>query len=404
MMEMRNKQSRRSRSGFVLPLTVAMIVLLTIMGLSLQRLGSGARMQAALATTQITAAAAADAGLTKAVFEMNKNLNVKPWNFNNITSAVDIALPNANAAYTYAIEEITVDSEYRITSIGQSGNAGKAVSANLRLQGPFEYAVLAVEGIDIKNNNLVTGYNSSTGETDLKAEIGTTSTAAGAIQLGLNTTINGNVIVGIGGDPATVIVNEGVITGGTYAASKEYTFPSITAPVLPDMGTIADVNSTTVLSPADNGQYAGITSDGGILEIDGGDVVLHVTGNINMDKGSEIRIKDGSSLTIYMDGSITCLNGSGINNLTSVPANFKVYSTGVGEQVFEIMNNSTVFGLIYAPNTDVTIINNASLYGSVIAKTFSLKNNGTFYYDLAERNVSVDDTAVRFVVKRWREG
>ena len=104
-----------------------------------------------------------------------------------------------------------------------------------------------------------------------------------------------------------------------------------------------------------------------------------------------------------MDGSITCLNGSGINNLTGVPANFKVYSTGVGEQLFEIMNNSSVFGLIYAPNTDVTIINNASLYGSVIAKTFSLKNNGTFYYDAALHNVSVNDEGVRFVIKSCRE-
>jgi len=124
-MKMTNKQSGRKRRGFVLPLTVAMIVLLTVMGLSLQRLGSSARMQAAWATSQITATAAADAGFTKAIYEMNKNLNVKPWNFSNVTDAVDVALTNANADYTYTIEEIVEDSEYRITSIGQSAWAAK---------------------------------------------------------------------------------------------------------------------------------------------------------------------------------------------------------------------------------------------------------------------------------------
>ena len=142
-MEMTNKRTRKNRKGFVLPLTVAMVVLLTVMGLSLQRLGSGARMQAARTTTQIAATAAADAGFTKAMYEMNKNLNVKPWNFSNVTDAVDMALTNANADYTYTIEEIVEDSEYRITSIGRSGWVAKTVSATVGVQGIFDYPICA---------------------------------------------------------------------------------------------------------------------------------------------------------------------------------------------------------------------------------------------------------------------
>jgi Tfp pilus assembly protein PilX len=92
---MTNKQSRRNKRGFVLPLTIAVILLLTVMGLALQSLGLGARMQAARTTAEITARAAADAGLTKAVFEMNQNQNGETWSFSNITPEVGIVLPNA---------------------------------------------------------------------------------------------------------------------------------------------------------------------------------------------------------------------------------------------------------------------------------------------------------------------
>jgi hypothetical protein len=392
------------RNGSAMALVLLAVVILLVMGTGLLSLGLHGRMLGVRTSSEITARCAADAGLTKAIFEMNEKLKVTPWDGNSLPQSIDEALLNCDATLSYTVTG-DVNNGYAVVSIGSSGWAERSINTTLRLQGPFEYAILAVEGLDIKNNNLVTGYNPYTGETNLKAEIGTASTTAGAIQLGLGTTINGDVIVGVGGDPDTVIVNDGIITGGTYAASKKYIFPSITAPVLPDMGTI-DVDSTTmVLTPADNGQYAGIIANNqSILEIDGGDVVLYVTGNINMNNLSEIQIKDGSSLTIYTDGNISCLNSSGVNNLTGFTRNFKVYSTGSGEQLFEIQNNSSVFGLVYGPNVNVTIMNGAKLYGSVVAKTFSLQNNGTFYYDVTERNIKVDDEAVRFVIERWQEG
>jgi hypothetical protein len=41
---------------------------------------------------------------------------------------------------------------------------------------------------------------------------------------------------------------------------------------------------------------------------------------------------------------------------------------------------------------------------AVVAKNFTIKNNGIFYYDAALGDVSVSDEGVRFVIKRWYEG
>jgi len=254
----------------------------------------------------------------------------------------------------------------------------------------------------MNNNILVVGYNSATGETNVKIQIGTHSTAPGSINLGSGT-IDGDVAVGVGGDPNTVVQTSGTITGKMYALSEEYVLPTIIPPALPDMGTI-DVSGTTVLSPADNGRYAAITAPSSdILEIDGGDVVLHITGNIDMDNLSEIRINDGSTLTLYVDGNMTFVNGAGINNQSGNCADFKLYATGTDPHVFELQNNSDMLGIIYAPNVDIILKNSAVLDGAIIAKSFTTKNNGTFYYDVALRDVSVSDECVRFEVKRWHE-
>jgi acetyltransferase-like isoleucine patch superfamily enzyme len=273
------------------------------------------------------------------------------------------------------------------------------------LKGLFDYAIFTAETLSLENNNTVNGYNSSTGQTDLPIQIGTKSTAPDSIKIGVGSTIDGNVVVGAGGNPATVIYNDGTIVGLTYPASEEHVFPTITAPTLPDMGTI-DVPGTVTLGPADTGKYAAITSFGGVLEIAGGDVVLHITGNIVMDGGSEIQIQPGSSLTIYADADISFVNGAGINNQTEICKNLTLYATsseGEVKQAFELKNNSEAFGAIYAPNADIILKNNATLYGSVTCNSLTVKNNGTFSYDMALRDVTVYDESVRFLVKRWNE-
>jgi len=399
----RKKLLQSKRKGSAMALMMVALVVLLVTGVGLLSIGLRSRIFALRMASGIAARCAADAGLTKAIFEMNEKLKVKPWDDSTLPQVTHEALPGCDAVYSYTV---TGDSNgvYSIESTGDYGRAQRKVTSTLRLRGLFEGAISVVERIDIKNNNSVVGYNSTTGETDLATQIGTLSTAPGSIILGTGI-INGDVVVGVGGDPETVIQNSGTIIGQTYALSEEIILPTTTPPVLPDKGTI-DISGTTVLlTPADNGRYAGITSPilNGVLEIDGGDVVLHISGNIGMSNSSEIRIKDGSSLTLYVGGNMTFASGAGVDNQNGASDSLKVYSTGAGDQTFQIKNNTSMFGLIYAPNTDVSIMNSASLYGSFTAKSFTMMNNGTFYYDEALRNITINDEAVRFVVNRWSE-
>ena len=257
--------------------------------------------------------------------------------------------------------------------------------------------------LELGNNTVIDGYNSADPfDTHCDVQIGTLSTAAGNIELGTTTVVNADVFVGVDGDPASVVTG-GTVNGFTYPLDEPLTFVDITAPVLPNMGPL-NVATDITLGPADSGQYDSITiSNGETLAIDGGDVVMHVTGDITMGNGTDIVIMSGSTLTLYVDGDIDGGNSDGIGNENTIPSAFKLFSTGTPTQNWVLKNKTDMFGVFYAPDADVEVKNSGDIYGSVAANSFIMKNNGTFLYDEALRNVSITDPGAEFAIRYWSE-
>lgn len=404
------KLLQSKKRGSAIPLAVVAVVILLAMGMGLLRLGLNSRIFSIRTTSNIAARCAADAGLTTALFEMNEKLQVEPWDGSNLPQAIDANLPNCDAVFSYSVTGNPA-SGYTITSVGTANQAQKTVYATLKLRGLFEHAILTKGTLVLKANTVVDGYNSLDPlDTDIEVDIGTQSTLDASIVLNSGVIVEGDVVVGLGGDPDTVIKDSGATTGYQYSATEEYPLPLITPPALPDMGVDITVTGEIVtLSPADNGQYGNIilTKGGtvGVLEISGGDVVLYITGNIDLGESCELVIKDDSSLTVYIDGDIHCRAGSSVNNEypPENPTKLKLYGTSETTQYFDIKAKSTWSGIIYAPNADIDLYANGDFYGSVVADSFELKAGGNYHYDEALREVEVDDEGVRFVVKRWHE-
>ena len=401
-----NKLLQSKKTGSALALVLLVVVILSAMGAGLLSLGLHGRMLGVRASSEIAARCAADAGLTKAVFAMNEKLKVIPWDGNSLPQVTNESLLNSDATFNYTVTE-DANSSYTVVSIGNAVQTQRQVSSTLRRKGLFEYGLLTKQTIIVEYNTLVYGYDSDTGS-DAELAIGTISTAPDSIVLGSGGTIDGDVFVGLGGDTETVIQNEGaVINGQTYALKEELAFPVITPPSLSDMGTM-DIAGTIVVGPADSGRYTSITlQSSGILKIDGGDVVLHVTGDVAMNSGSQIQVEAGSSLTLYVDGDLGGdeLNNVEINNYTGVPGGFKLCLMGASEPNIEFKNNSDLFMAIYAPNTDIIFKNNTTFRGSVVAKSVYMKNNSVFYYDKALQGETIgnNNVGLSFVTDRWQE-
>jgi hypothetical protein len=402
------RRIRPKRAGSALVLVLLAATLLMAMGVGTLSLGLRGRILAARDADQVEARCAADAGLSKALFEMNQTLAAGSWNGSLLPAGTDLTLPNCDATYSYATSG-SLAGGYVLQSTGNANGSIKTVNAILRLQGLFEAAILTRGELILKAGTVVSGYNSGDSSiTGVEAKIATTSTSADQMILNNGVVVNGPVFAGVDGDPDVVIKDLGATVDYQASITEEVTFPTITVPTLADMGTDIDVKGATLtIGPADSGKYQAITlrrtSQPAVLDIAGGDVVLHVTGDISMGQDCEIVVQPGASLTLYLDGDLVAANNSGFNNLTKIASSLTLYGTGTAPQTFDIKAKSDVFGVVYAPNADVDVYAAGDVYGSIVADSFEFKAGGNFYYDEALKDVSVDDDGVRFMVTRWSE-
>ncbi len=407
------KKLQSKNRGSALPLALVAIALLLVMGSTLLSMGLNSRIFSMRTASDITARCAADAGLTRALYEMNQKLKVKPWNGTSLPLAKNISLTDCDASFSYIVTG-DLASGYTITSIGESGNATRVVRATTGLKGIFDHAILTKDTLILKSDTVIDGYNSNDPfDTDIEVDIGSQSTSDSSVVLNNNVTVDGDVLVGIGGDTDTAIKDLGAtVSGDKRAATTKEPIPRVSPPTtLSDKGTsITAKGSTVILTSLDSGTYTEIDLQKGkgdtVLEVSDGDVVLHITGDIELDQGCDIIVKDGATLTIYVDGNILCREGSGIN--TEAPpeeaATLKLFATGEGEQLLDVKAKSEWTGTIYAPDGDVILFANGDAYGSVVADSFEFKAGGNFHYDEALRdNVTINDQGVSFTVTRWNE-
>ena len=400
------------RRGAALVLVTIAAVLLTLVGVGLLQVGLCSRLFAIRSVHKIQACSAADAGLAKAIYEMNEKLELKSLSEKTLLQATDEMLPYCDDTFSYTVKP-SGNGDYIVESTGKSGLAQKTVCATIDLKGLFENAILTKANLTLKSGTQIDGYNSQDPlDKSTDADIATQSTSDSSITLNMGVVVNGDVRVGLGGNPDTAIKDLGAtIEGFKYGATNQDLLPQMTAPAdLFYVGTAIDAKGSTVtIGPADSGTYTEIslksTGQPGVIEVDGGAVELHITGDIEVGQSCEIVVKEGSSLNLYVDGDIHCRESSGINveNPANEAETLQLYATGEGTQTFDIKAKSEWVGVVYAPNADVNLFANGDVYGSVVADNFEFKAGGNYHYDKALKDVSADDYGVRFVIKRWQE-
>ena len=388
-----------ARRGSVLPLALIVIVLLLVMGLGMLRLGLQARVYAARTSDGIAARTGADAGLTKAIYDMNQKLKTPPWDDSTLPSASNVSLPGCSATYSYTVTKS--GSNYAVTATGSCGQIQKQVSCTLVVNNPFDFPVFGNSYLWFANGCTVDQYNTTPGTPPL--QIGTNNTERGWVFISNDCVINGDVVVGPGGDPANVITNHGTITGNQYAMPTPNTLESVTVPSsLASMGSLGKLTGGSVTA---SGKYSKIDlGNKKILTIEG-PVTLYVTGDVSLGNGAQIIVDNttpNSSLTLYLGGNLSSDKDSNINNLTQNPRNMEIFALDSCTKII-LKNSSAFYGAIYAPKAQVLSYNSGATYGSVIADAFGLYNTGAFHYDVSLRNATVNDPLVKFTVTQWSE-
>ena len=409
----KKKLLQSKRGGFAIAIVLCAVVLMLLIGAGLLGLGSHSRMMGVRNSSQIAARSAADAGLTKALFTMNEQLALKTWNDNSLPSASDERIPNTDSSFSYNIAKTTTadgNDLYSLSCSGKSGRFQKTVKATMEMKGIFEYAIYVAEDLDLKSGTTISAYNQQPGDPPM--QIGTNSTDSGAVTAKVGVTIDGDIVVGVGGDPDTVINNttEATITGQTYPSLIKHKTPKINVPqALLDMvssGTLS--NSTTISSSTvyDSINLTGTDSNSGalseVITVDAQNVEIYITGDLIIGNSDVVEILPNASLTIYLGGDLLVDNSGAVNNLTMDPKRCKVYGLDTCTKV-DFKNGGIFYGALYTPEADITLHSGVEVYGAMIGNSFTQLSNANFYYDMSLRVIDPLEIGVYMVIKRWSE-
>jgi len=399
------KRLQSQKAGFAIATVLCAILLLFVTGIGLSSIGMQRRMLAVRTCSEISARCAADAGLTKALLEMNGKLSVKPWNDSNLPQVTNEPLPCCEAVLSY---EVTGDkhNSYSIVSTGKYGRVTKQVRCNLTLEGPFDTAIFGRSLISLKPGTTIDSYNCKSPDGCLK--IGTDSTQAGTVIARNGVTIDGDVFVGAGGDPDVVINSrhEAFITGQTYALDNEFKTPPVTVPkYLQNLPSIGNITNSMTLYESTRCEAIALGNNQ-TLTIDG-PVDLYCNGNCTLDVLSCLLIVDANVnpdayLNLYLNGDFMAKNSSSINNCTKNPKKLKIYGLDKCLSI-DFLIESTFYGAIYAPSADVMLRKSVEVYGAIIADKFTQQVSAGFHYDASLKEGCVTDEMVSFVTKSWSE-
>ena len=400
----RKKWSKINSVGFAMALVIVTLIILLMTGAGLMSLGMHRRSFAVKTCSGIAARSAADAGLTKALFEMNEKLKFKPWDDCNLPYATNQPLLDSDAVVSY---KVTGDRHagYKIVSIGTYGQVVKQVSADLTLQGPFDTAIYGSELISLKTGTTIDGFNYTKPNECL--QIGTNSILPSSIIARSGVTIFGDVFVGPGGDPDVVIDsrNDAFITGTIYALDEVFEIPPVIVPQylqnLPSIGKITD--NTILTGPI---KCEEINLQGKTLTING-PVDLYCDGNFTLDVLSRLEIVDpnvnpDAYLNLYLSGYFMVKNSSSVNNAAKNPRKLKIYGLDTCTS-FQFLIDSVFYGAIYAPKAEVALQYSVEVFGAIISRQLTQQVSADFHYDASLKEGCVSDEMVTFVIKKWYE-
>jgi hypothetical protein len=460
------KRLVREQTGIALPAALGVLVVVTLLSTSVFAVSLRLSDTSTASRDSKRALAAADAGIEAAVFRMNE-LGLQTTSKCFTTAAVSPAsgtdpetggTPAAgecagvkddlgnSSSYTYyvtpALEDgdvcaglpvhhadpngaVTV-SQRCITSIGQANNERRRVQARVASYIGVSLfpvgGILGINGVDVKNNAVVTGLLGSNGQ----------------IELGNNGYVSGGIELGSASSPSPSLGNNSSLGGQvTYRSDADGAF--VLAP--PDFGNTHSVNDngriTSGLDAGNNVTYTNTASNprnlslgnNGSLTLGGG---TYNFCKVNMGNNAQITIAVTAKVRFFLDspdragsgcipsgqtaaqartngyGGMVMGNNSSFNNSTQA-INLQMYFYGYsnGTHAVDFKNNSTFRAAVYAPASFLTWNNNATIIGGVSAREVELKNNSSFTWagDSGQFSLSqlMTDTVSVYYRMAWTE-
>lgn len=355
----------------------------------------------------------AEAGVEKAIWELNNNRAGESWTSSDLT--LDISgetIGKFDLTVVTSGSTVTIQASGHTPGITIPGNVTRKVKviAESSKFNPFTHGLFANEGPIVFNDSFMDSYVSNLSSYTAQAthtdpESGYTYANSNA-SVGTNSATSTSISV----DESSKIFGKTVLDAGI----------NLVSPVVPDQFDYTyaglSVSGSDVYEINEPGSYwVGFISisGNGRLQINASSVTVYVAGDVKVNdvditgKG-EIRIASGCTASFYVNGDLK-VAGNGMVNLNEDPASLAIYGTENTSNI-SIMGNASFCGLVYAPQAHVRIkgatgSDSAVLYGSVVSNSIEIGPHGKIHYDetLKDRDDFLPAWSSKYNVVQWEE-
>lgn len=222
--------------------------------------------------------------------------------------------------------------------------------------------------------------------------------AGNAINLKKNVTIVGDLATNdssVSKDPSVTITGDEKINAGITLT-----------PIIFACGTcVTDKNINSSETWFDGTyEYLNVTIQRNEILAISGDVILYVKEDFFAEIGSTIKLLSNSSLTIYVDNSLTLKKDFSVefDPQTDRAKDFVIYGTSNADTI-SLEKGITFIGTIYAPTADIYIKKAQIIGGAIVGNTITVGQGAAIVYDHGVKDIvtPVDGTMVLSFPKQY---
>jgi len=240
------------------------------------------------------------------------------------------------------------------------------------LCGPF----VGIESLDVGGGAVTDSYDSAEGSYGPNTAGDRGSICSdGLVNVRGNSVVRGDALAGKG-QPLPDIDGAAVITGDIGNRLTPLNLPPV------DASAAAASNDNDEAPPVWQGQsWRDPIRPNGDFGLNAGEVYNLPPGtyyfrNVTLNGGATLNI---SGLTkIYITGTLRREGGCFVNNNTQLAKNLQINVTG---GTVDVTSDNPFYGVIYAPQSGVTLNGNADLFGAIIGQTLKINGSGGAHYD-----------------------
>jgi PilX N-terminal len=214
-------------------------------------------------------------------------------------------------------------------------------------------------------------------------DVGTNgNTYLGGSSVNVNGSINTNEPNTVGSCPGNGVTISGNPGHGTVNNTSPYTppVPPMPNPLPPTSSVTLNGNTLT----ASGGPWGNVTIKGTVTLTGGPDInhpAVYTMNSLNENGNATLVITGPVILNLAGVGVVTVLDltGNGFSNTTNVPSEF-VINYG-GTDTMRLNGGSTAYGVINAPNSNITFLGGSNFYGQAVGNTINDQGGTSFYWD-----------------------